>query len=99
VGDRQRQQPGGRQPDSRPEPGPLQPPHLLDLRDHQHHQRPEDERTERGRGLEGRRQQAKGHRRQRGERVSSILPWCRLLGEVQVMVLVARRGSGDGAGC
>ena len=53
VRDREQQQPIGRQPDPRPEPGLLQPPHLLDLRDHQHHQRPEDERPKRGRGPEG----------------------------------------------
>lgn len=73
VRDRQRQQPVGGKPDSRPEPGFLQPPRLLDLRVHQHHQRPEDERAARGRGPEGRRQQAEGHRRQRGERVSSAV--------------------------
>lgn len=89
LNDSQQQCPASGQPASWPEPGPLQSPHLLDLWDYQHHQRPEDGWTHYGRGLEGWHRQATGHCGQCWERVRSFF-WISVL-MIQNKCVVASR--------
>lgn len=54
---------------ARPQHRHLQPDTVLDVRGHQHHQRPPAQRGRHGRGAAGGPRQAEGHRRQRRARV------------------------------